>query len=128
MKNYFWNMFANIKNGSLAKKAFVYQKNKKQCQMFLKQLWSEGFILGYKICDENPDLLKIFLKYTDGKPVVSTVKLISKPGRRIYFSAKQIWKMDLHSGCIIFSTHRGLKTIDDCKKLNLGGEALVIIN
>jgi len=35
--------------------------------------------------------------------------------------------MDPNYGCIIFSTHKGLKTIDDCKRLNIGGEALAVI-
>jgi len=120
-------MFANIKNGLLAKRSFVHQKNKKQCQAFLKHLWSEGFILGYKICDNDPDSLKIFLKYVNGKPAINTIKLITKPGRRVYYSVKQIWKIDARQVSIIFSTHKGLKTIEECKKLNIGGEAFVVI-
>ena len=128
MKNYFWNMFANIKNGQLAKKAFIYQKRKKICENFLKILWEEGFILGYKILKKNPNQIKIFLKYKNEEPVISSIKLVTKPSRRIYYSIEQIWKLDSNKNFIIFSTNKGLKTIIDCKKLKIGGEPFFMIN
>jgi len=128
MKNYFWNMFSNIKNGQLAKKAFIYQKRKKICEEFLKILWDEGFILSYQIDKSDSTKLKIFLKYNNEEPVINSIKLITKPGRRIYYSINQIWKLDSTKNFIIFSTNKGLKTIIDCKKLKIGGEPFLIIN
>lgn len=128
MKNHFWNMFTNIKNGQLAKRSFIYQKKKKLCEAFLKILWNEGFIVGYKQSQTHKDSIKIFLKYTNGKPVINNIKLITRPGRRISYSIKQIWKIDSSKNFIIFSTNRGLKTIDSCKKLNVGGEPFIVIN
>ena len=128
MKNYLWNMFANIKNGQLTKRSFIYQTRKKICESFLKILWQEGFILGYKINPSNPDQLKIFLKYKNGQPTIHSLKTISKPGRRVYFSNKQIWKIDSNKSFIIFSTNKGLKTVLDCKKLKIGGEPFIVIS
>lgn len=128
MKNYFWNMFSNIKNGQLAKKAFIYQKRKKICEEFLKILWDEGFILGYKIDKIDSNKIKIFLKYNNETPAINSIKLITKPGRRVYYSSKQIWKLDSTKNFIIFSTNKGLKTIIDCKKLKIGGEPFLTIN
>jgi small subunit ribosomal protein S8 len=128
MKNYLWNMFANLKNGQLARRAFILQTRKKICESFLKILWDEGFILGYTIDSENSDKIKIFLKYREGKPAINAIKLISKPSRRIYYSTKQIWKIDSSKSFIIFSTNKGLKTVTDCKKLRLGGEPFIVVN
>ena len=128
MKNYLWNMFASIKNGQLAKRSFIYQTRKKICESFLRILWDEGFILGYKIDSKDSSKIKIFLKYKNGRPAVNSIKLISKPGRRIYYSIKQIWKIDSSKSFMIFSTSRGLKSIIDCKKLRIGGEPYVTIN
>jgi len=129
MKNYFWNMFTNIRNGQLAKRHFIYQKKKKLCETFLKILWNEGFILGYKISKKNNNLIKIFLKYTNNaNPIINNIKLITKPGRRIVYSKKQIWKIDSSKNFIIFSTNKGLKTLDSCKKLKIGGEPFLLIN
>jgi len=121
-------MFSNIKNGQLSKKAFIYQKKKKFSQNFLKILWDEGFILGYKTDKKDTSKLKIFLKYKNEEPIISSIKLITKPGKRIYYSIKQIWKLNSNKTFIIFSTNKGLKTIQDCKKLKIGGEPFIIIN
>ena len=129
MKNHFWNMFANIKNGQLAKRSYIHQKRKKLCEVFLNILWTEGFIIGYKIEGKNQENLKIFLKYSEnGKPSINNIRTISKPGRRISYSLKQIWKIDSSKTLIIFSTNQGLKTLSECKKLQLGGEPLITIS
>ena len=129
MKHYLWNMFANIKNGQLAKKSVITQKRKNICESFLKILWDEGFISGYKVSAINENILEIYLKYTNtGQPIISSLKFISKPGRRVYYSAKQIWKIDSSKAFIIFSTNKGLKSIDQCKKEKIGGEPFLIIN
>ena len=122
-------MFANIKNGQLAKRSYVHQKRKKLCELILNILWNEGFIVGYKIEGKNKENLKIFLKYIEnGKPSINNIKVISKPGRRLTYSLKQIWKIDSSKTFIIFSTNQGLKTLAECKKLQLGGEPLITIN
>jgi len=127
MKNYFWKMFSNIKNGQLAKRSFIYQKRKKICENFLKVLWNEGFILGYKIDKRNSNTIKIFLKYRNEKPVINSINLITKPGKRVYYSLKQIWKLNSTKSCIILSTNKGLKTATECKKLKIGGEPFLVI-
>ena len=127
MKNYLNNLFANIKKGQMSKRNFIYNKRKKTCEYFLQLLWDEGFILGYKI-NNNSNKVKIFLKYKNGKPVINSIKLLSKPSRRIYYSINQIWKLDSSKSFIIFSTNKGLKSIIECKKLKIGGEPCIIIN
>jgi small subunit ribosomal protein S8 len=128
MKNYLWNMFANIKNGQLSKRSVIYQKRKKICEAFLKILWAEGFILGYIIDEKNISQIKIFLKYNKNRPAIRSVRILSKPGRRLYYSTKQIWKIDSNKSFIIFSTNKGLKSILECKKLRVGGEPFIAIN
>ena len=125
MKHYLWNMLANIKNGQLVKKSLIYQKRKRICESVLKILWDEGFIMGYKVFDNK---LTIYLKYTkNGQSVINSLKPLSKPGKRIYYTSKQIFKINSSQSFIIFSTNKGLKTILDCKKLKIGGEPFIII-
>ena len=128
MKNYLSNLFANIKNGQLTKRNFIYHPRKKVCESFLRILWREGFIASYKISLENPTKLKIFLKYYKNRPALNSLKFISKPSRRIYYSTNQIWKTDSSKFLIIFSTNYGLKTVDECRLKKLGGEPVIIIN
>lgn len=129
MKHHLWNMCASIKNGQLAKKPSILQTRKKVCESILRVLWDEGFILGYRTLSLNDTKLEIFLKYNNsGQPVINSLNCISKPGKRIYLTSKQIWKIDSNKSFIIFSTNKGLKTIVQCKKLNIGGEPFLTIN
>lgn len=121
-------MFANIKNGQLSRRNVIFHERKKICENFLKILWSEGFILGYEIDKNNPNKIKIFLKYHKNKPAIYSITLLSKPSRRIYYSTTQIWKLNSNKSFIIFSTNKGLKSIVECKKLKIGGEPYVLIN
>jgi len=137
MKNYLWNMFANINNGQLAKRSFVWHPKKKICEKFLDLLWGEGLISGYRSgfqkvnnTYKKNDVTKIFLKYKNGKPVINSIKRVTKPGRRVYYTVKQIWKLNNTGGevLVIFSTNKGLKTLDECKKLGIGGELYIVLN
>ena len=91
---------------------------------FLKLLWFENFILGYKI--ENKKI-KVFLKYLNNKPLINFFKYISKVNKEIYFSKKKIWKISNKSSFFIFSTSSGLKSLENCKKNNVGGKLVLIV-
>lgn len=128
MKHYLWNMLTSIKNGQSSKKSMIYQPRKGLCESMLKILWDEGFITAYNISKNNHNQLQIFLKYgTNGEPAISSLKFLSKPSKRFYYSAKQIWKLDSSKTFLIISTNKGLMNIEQCKKNNLGGEPLLII-
>merc|ERR1712226_1804925 len=104
-----------------------HQKKTKLSESFLRILWDEGLIVGYKIRLKKD--IKIFLKYTsDGKPSINNLKIMTKPGRRVFFSVNQIWGIKSNEFIIIISTNKGLKTLKDCKKLKLGGEPFIAIN
>ena len=118
-------MVANIKNGQLSKKAYIYQKKTVLCESILNIIWDEGFILGYKIEQEK---IKIFLKYKNSKPSINSIKVISKPSLKVYYSTKQLWKINSSKGLIILSTNKGFKSLTECKKQNLGGEPIFIIS
>lgn len=117
-------MISTISNGQLAKKSFVTQSSKKSSKKILNVLWDEGFILGYK---EYSNYLKIYLKYQNGLPVITLIKILSKPSLRIYYSVKQLWKLNSNNGLIILSTNKGFMTDQDCKKKKIGGEPFIII-
>jgi small subunit ribosomal protein S8 len=84
--------------------------------------------MGYAISSEAPTKLKIFLKYNHNRPVINSIKFVSRPGRRIYYSINQIWKIDSNKSFLIFSTNKGLKSITECKKIKIGGEPFILIN
>ena len=113
----------------MAKKSVITNPRKNICEEFLKIFWNEGFISGYRVSIQNKDNLEIFLKYTKtGKPVINSLRFLSKPSQRIYYSSKQIWKLNSSKTFIILSTNSGLKSINQCKKHKIGGEPLIILN
>ena len=105
----------------------MYQPKTNLIITFLNILWDEGFILGYKIDNSDSSLVKIFLKYKNGNPVINTMKLISKPSRHIFYSASQLWKLDSKKNLIILTTSKGLMTAHECKKNQMGGKPVFII-
>jgi len=121
-------MIATIKNGQLAKKAYVKQTNQKTCQSILNVLWDEGFISGYRFSKTKTSDLKIYLKYKNGRPTINSIKVISKPSLKVYYSLKQLWKLDSSKGTVIVSTNKGFLSLTDCKKQKIGGKPFIIVN
>jgi len=69
--------------------------------------------------------LKITLKYADAKrAVITNIKRVSKPGRRVYVSSDKIPKTLNGYGISILSTSRGVITDEEARQLNVGGEVL----
>ena len=125
------NMISSIKNGQLSKRSYIIlkQTNKQLCESVLNVLWDEGFILGYKYKNTfSKKSVKIFLKYKKGIPAINSIKVISKPSLKVFFSLKNLWKFDSTQGVLVLSTNKGVMALEECKKLKLGGQVLVIVN
>jgi len=114
------NLFSKIKNGYLAKKSKITQQKSKQSINILNILVKEGFIKSYKINSKNQ--LDIYLKYRGHKAVVTEIKRLSKPGKRLYIKNKDLYKKK--TGFYIISTSIGILTDLQAKKLNVGGELI----
>ncbi len=91
-----------------------------------KILKEEGFIRAYKILrDKKQGLLRITLKYTpDSEAVISGLKRISKPGRRVYVDKDSIPMVMGGVGISILSTSRGVLGDKTCRREKVGGEIL----
>ena len=86
-----------------------------------------GYISSYdSVKDENGhQMLKITLKYPDNKrTLITDIKRISKPGRRIYVNAENIPKVLNGYGISILSTSRGVVTDQEAREMNVGGEVI----
>jgi len=69
-------------------------------------------------------IIEITLKYEGKLPVISGLKRISKPGQKIYLSAKKIKPIKGGYGLAIISTSRGLMTNKEARRQKLGGEVI----
>ena len=68
--------------------------------------------------------IEITLRYKDKVPVISGLKMVSKPGQRIYKSFREVRPVKSGYGIAIISTPKGLMTDKEVKKQRLGGEVI----
>jgi len=89
-------------------------------------LKEEGYIQNYKVQEEEKrqGTIRVFLKYSDGSPVITGLKQVSKPGCRIYAHKDKVPKVVGGLGICIISTSRGIMTGDQSHKTGVGGEVL----
>lgn len=89
-------------------------------------LKEEGYVTDVTFLDEGPQgTIEIFLKYLpNGTSVVTGLKRISTPGRRLYLGFRKIPKVLNGLGISIVSTSLGLMTDYDARRNKAGGEIL----
>jgi len=89
-----------------------------------KVLLRERFINNFKtIEDAGQGVLRVYLKYTnDETSVISGLKRVSKPGRRVYVGKQRIPRVMGGLGVSVVSTSRGLMTDREARDSGLGGE------
>ncbi len=92
----------------------------------LEVLQSEGFIRGYSQTEyaTGKSEIEIELKYYEGEPVIREIQRVSKPGRRVYSSVKNIPTVQNGLGVSILSTPRGVMADHEARENNVGGEVL----
>jgi|TARA_B100000586_G_scaffold182864_1_gene134067 small subunit ribosomal protein S8 len=92
-------------------------------------LHEEGYIQSYRLIeDRKQGILRIYLKYDDNQEqVISGIRRISKPGRRVYASASKIPRVYGDLGVSVLSTSHGVKTGKQCRREGIGGEVLCYV-
>ena len=119
------DMIARIKNAQLRNHKIVELPSSNFKISISEILKNEGYIIDYKIDDnKKKPVLSINLKYHSGNPVISTIEIISKPGRRIFSSAESLPKINNGLGIAIISTPKGVMTDLDARKQKIGGEII----
>lgn len=90
-----------------------------------KVLQEEGYIWGYEVvtAEKHPEI-KVKPRFVDGRPVLTDLKRISKPGRRVYAGANEIPRVLNGLGIAVVSTPKGVMSSMAAKRSSLGGEIL----
>ncbi|MBM4128508.1 MAG: 30S ribosomal protein S8 [Nitrospira sp.] len=90
-----------------------------------KILKEEGFIKSYKILkDKRQGVLRIVLKYVEDESVISGLKRVSRPGRRVYVGKKEIPPVLGGIGVAILTTSKGIMTDKTSRREGVGGEVI----
>ena len=123
------DMIARIRNAQMRNKSKVSMPGSKQRERVLEVLKTEGFIRGYASVAHasGRSELEIELKYFDGEPVIREIERVSKPGRRVYASVKNLPRVNNGLGISVLSTPKGIMADHDARDANVGGEVLFTV-
>lgn len=123
------DMLTRIRNAQLRGKTSVSTPASKLRGWVLDVLKDEGYIRGYENGTDTAGhaTLEIELKYYEGEPVIRELKRVSKPGRRVYMSVKDIPSVRQGLGVSIVSTPKGVMSDANARAANVGGEVLCTV-
>ena len=123
------DMLTRLRNANLALHDTAEMPSSKLKAEIARLLEEEGYIAGYTV--EEADVgkrLVVRLKYdSDRRRVISGLRRISKPGRRIYVDRESLPKVLGGMGVAIVSTSQGLLTGQQARRRGIGGEVLCTV-
>jgi len=123
------DMLTRIRNAQQSNKAEVTMPSSKVKLSIANVLKDEGYINSFSVNDnEGKTTLSIALKYFEGKAVISKIDRVSRPGLRVYKSAKDLPKVINGLGVAIVSTSKGVMADRKARELGQGGEVLCAVS
>lgn len=119
------DMLTRIRNGQRASKSSVSFPASKLKKSVLEVLVSEGYVSAYSDSEtEGKPTITVDLKYYQGKPVISKIKRVSRPGLRIFRGKDEIPEILGGLGVAIVSTSKGVMSGKAAKAAGFGGEVI----
>jgi small subunit ribosomal protein S8 len=123
------DMITRIRNAQQRTKPKVSTPGSKLRRSVLEVLKSEGYIRDYATVEHSDGRseFEIELKYFDGEPVIREIERVSKPGRRVYVSVRNLPRINNGLGVAIVSTPKGVMADHAARDANVGGEILCTV-
>lgn len=120
------DLLTRIRNGQRAGKSVVSSPASRMRERVLQVLEREGYIRGFRSVDgdNGQPALQIELKYYEGEPVIQRIARVSKPGRRVYSSIRDLPRVANGLGIAILSTPKGVLSDAEAREANVGGEVI----
>ena len=120
------DMLTRVRNAINRRHASVDIPHSKMKESIARILQDEGFIQRYELVpDGRFQVIRVHLKYAEGRrPVLTHLRRLSTPGRRLYAGATQIPRVLGGMGIVIVSTPRGVITGTRARRENVGGELI----
>ena len=123
------DMLARIRNASTAYHDEVEIPASKIKENIARILADEGYVDGFEVSNgDGHPTIKIQLRYTEERErVISGIRRISKPGRRVYRGASELPRVLGGLGVAIISTSQGVMTDKQARQARVGGEILAYV-
>jgi small subunit ribosomal protein S8 len=123
------DLLTRIRNAQMRKKTKISTPGSRLRAHVLDVLKAEGYIRGYTAVEHanGRSEFEIELKYFDGEPVIREIARVSKPGRRVYASVKNLPRVNNGLGISVLSTPKGIMADHEARDANVGGEVLFTV-
>lgn len=122
------DMFIRIKNAQKAGHETVSVPYSKFKHELAKTLERSGYIKDVERRGKRVKrFLELGLKYKDEMPVISGLRLLSRPSRRVYAHAKELRRVGRHGGAVMVSTSQGVMMHKEAIKAGVGGQLIAEI-
>jgi len=123
------DFLTRIRNGQSSGKADVVSPTSKIKQAIASVLKDEGYIEDFAVAnDDGKPVLRVQLKYYEGRPVIDRLERVSKPGLRVYKRKDELPTILGGLGVVIVSTSKGVMTGRQARDAGHGGEVLCIVS
>ncbi len=122
------DMLTRIRNAGQAGHRWVDMPPSRLKEEVARLLKDNHFVFDFKVLDDgNHGVLRVYLKYHDGEPVIRHLERVSRPGRRRYVRADDIPRVRNGLGMAILSTSRGLMSDRGARQERMGGELMAYV-
>ncbi|HBA33485.1 MAG TPA: 30S ribosomal protein S8 [Gammaproteobacteria bacterium] len=123
------DMLTRIRNAQRAQKQSVIVPSSKQKESIVALLKSEGYINDFTIADvgNGKKELTIELKYFQSKPVIESLKRVSRPGLRVFKGKHELPKVLGGIGVAVVSTSKGIMSDRQARQQGYGGEIICTV-
>jgi small subunit ribosomal protein S8 len=115
------DFLVRLRNASMAGKERVLVPFSHMKRSIADLLAREGYVADVDLNERN---LILSLVYKNGRPAISGVKRISKPGRRLYLGVRDVRPVRRGHGLLVLSTPAGILSGKEAKQKRVGGEVL----
>jgi small subunit ribosomal protein S8 len=123
------DLITRIRNAGMRKKSKLSSPNSRLRASVLEVLKTEGYIRDYATVEhkDGRNEVEIELKYFEGEPAIREIERVSKPGRRVYVSVRNLPRINNGLGIAIVSTPKGVMADHAARDANVGGEILLTV-
>ncbi len=122
------DFLTRIRNAAKAKHRRVDIPASNMKKNLAQILLDEKFITNFTVLeDPKQGIIRINLKYKEGRPVIAGLRRVSRPGLRHYRQATEMPRVHGGLGVAIVSTSKGVMTGRRAKEENVGGEVLAFV-
>lgn len=118
------DFLVQIKNGYLARLQDISVPHSRVKEALSRILLRCGYLGDVQADGEGKKMLHLKLKYVQRTPVLTDLERVSKPGRRIYVTRRNVPNVVGGLGVAIISTPRGFMTDNEARKEKVGGEVI----